>query len=270
MALRALGVPQAFFAEDSSALTQAGTDLLLLLDRGCATAPDPQSVRERFPNAQMLAFHSQTVEDGIEMLLALGARLGIASRARQAAVRLRGMFFDPGEFVNPFDDPTPTVFVLNADDAAVEVAGGAIVQLLERAGCSHPLNPTATDPASDDGAGAGPQQGSRKAGPPRRVAHSDFADAIPQRVIVCPPAGTLERARAASDRLARHVPGWRDLPAVRAGRVALVDGQGWFHTPGFGHAHAFAWLVGWTQGREQLTLAEHTPGPRWETLEQLR
>ena len=41
---------------------------------------------------------------------------------------------------------------------------------------------------------------------------------------------------------------WRDLPAARAGRVALVDGNQWFNRPGPGIVDCFEWLVAWLNG----------------------
>lgn len=51
-------------------------------------------------------------------------------------------------------------------------------------------------------------------------------------VLVCLPCGfDLGRAAAEAARL-RDMPGWGDLPAVRAGRVYAVDGHQYFNRPG--------------------------------------
>ena len=55
-----------------------------------------------------------------------------------------------------------------------------------------------------------------------------------------------------TERLARGAPWWGDLPAVRAGRVAVVDGNEMFNRPGPRLADAFEWLVGWLNDRPEL------------------
>jgi iron complex transport system substrate-binding protein len=60
---------------------------------------------------------------------------------------------------------------------------------------------------------------------------SDLGDANPDIILVAPCGYTVEQTLAE-----RHVlealPGWRELVAVRAGRVAIADGNAFFNRPG--------------------------------------
>src|SRR5262249_58498568 len=53
----------------------------------------------------------------------------------------------------------------------------------------------------------------------------------PEVVALMPCGFGLERAAAEAPRLER-LAGWRDLPAVKAGRVFAVDGSAYFNRPG--------------------------------------
>ncbi len=59
----------------------------------------------------------------------------------------------------------------------------------------------------------------------------DLVDADPDVLFVSPCGFDLERTRAEMPAL-RARPGWSDLRAVRAGRVAIADGVSFFHRPG--------------------------------------
>jgi ABC-type Fe3+-hydroxamate transport system substrate-binding protein len=63
---------------------------------------------------------------------------------------------------------------------------------------------------------------------------------------------TLEQAEAETRKLAETTDWWGDLPAVQAGRVAVVDGNQMFNRPGPRLVDAFEWLVGWLNERGEL------------------
>ena len=48
---------------------------------------------------------------------------------------------------------------------------------------------------------------------------------------------------------------WEDLPAVRAGRVAVVDGNAMLSRPGPRLVDAYEWLVSWLNDRPELAPA---------------
>jgi len=65
----------------------------------------------------------------------------------------------------------------------------------------------------------------------RRLDWAEVAAANPEVIVLSLCGFTLERAGREFEALAQR-PEWRELPAVRAGRVALVDGSAYFSRPG--------------------------------------
>jgi iron complex transport system substrate-binding protein len=64
-----------------------------------------------------------------------------------------------------------------------------------------------------------------------RLTWENLVDADPQVIIVTPCGFDLRRTRAEMGLLVNR-PGWNELRAVRAGRVALADGVQWFNRSG--------------------------------------
>ena len=71
----------------------------------------------------------------------------------------------------------------------------------------------------------------RAGAPSRRVAWAEVAAAAPEVVLLSPCGFALDRAEAEAAAL-DGIDEWRGLPAVREGRVALVDGSAYFSRPG--------------------------------------
>ncbi len=67
--------------------------------------------------------------------------------------------------------------------------------------------------------------------PSPTIAWDDLREADPDAILVIPCGFDLERTRTEANAL-RDLPGWRDLRAVRNGRVALADGHRFFNRPG--------------------------------------
>lgn len=65
----------------------------------------------------------------------------------------------------------------------------------------------------------------------RRITWADVAEAEPEVILLSPCGFAIDRAEAEFAAL-RDRPEWRSLEAVRAGRVALVDGSAYFSRPG--------------------------------------
>ena len=65
-----------------------------------------------------------------------------------------------------------------------------------------------------------------------RIAWDEVLRYAPETVIVMPCGLDLEKSAAAAEALLPELPGWRDLPAVRAGRVYAVDANAYFARPG--------------------------------------
>ncbi|KAG2439569.1 hypothetical protein HXX76_004921 [Chlamydomonas incerta] len=119
-------------------------------------------------------------------------------------------------------------------------------QMIEMAGGLCPINPP------KPGGGAAP---SRETDP------SEVVGADPDLIIISPCGLDLPTTRRETAALQEQA-WWRDLRAVKAGRVALVDGNQHFNRPGPRLVEALEWLVGLLAGRPDLMPADFP----WEWL----
>lgn len=200
---------------------------------------------------EIVSLNPHTLEGVLDDVLTVGRAIGCESAARSAVVDLRGRIFEAESYVNPFFDG-PTVGFLEWTDPLF-VAGHWNVEMIERAGGRHPLNETV--PIPGNGAAVGPQRGERRAGKSIAVPPGVFAATRPEALIIAPCGLKLEdaahEARQLRDR-ARDDGWWDDLPAVRSGRVAIVDGNQMFNRPGPRLVDAYRWLVGWLNDRPAI------------------
>jgi iron complex transport system substrate-binding protein len=226
-------------------------DLILTQDLCSVCSIDLETVREvaagMSPRPRILSLNPQTVEGVLDDALRVGEAVGLGAEGRAAVVGLRERMWRAADYVNPYEDG-PSVAFLEWTDPLF-IGGHWTPQLIERAGGRHPLNPTVAEPGS--GAAAGPQQASRRAGKSVRVTAEALVASTPGAVIVCPCGVGLDAAMEMTRALAREG-WWSELSAVRAGRVAVVDGNQMFNRPGPRLVDAFEWLVGWLQGRPAL------------------
>lgn len=195
----------------------------------------------------VLSLNPGTVEDILDDILRVGEAIGRTDDALATVLRLKDRLFAAQEYVNPYEEG-PVVGFLEWTDPLF-VAGHWTVQLIERAGGRHPLNETIADESA--GAAAGLNQGLRRAGKSLAVPREVFAAVNPRAIIICPCGMDLEAA-AAEARTLGEQDWFRALPAVRAGKVAVVDGSQMFNRPGPRVVEAFEWLVGWLQDRPHL------------------
>lgn len=197
--------------------------------------------------SRVLALAPETIEGVLDDHLAVGRAVGLETEASRAVFELRGRLHAAEAYVNPYTEGPVVGFLEWADP--LFIAGHWTVQLIERAGGRHPLNETVPRPGA--GAAAGMQAGERVAGKSIRVPAAVFAASGPEFLIISPCGLTLDQAVAEARRLARE-PWWGGLPAVRAGRVAVVDGNQMFSRPGPRLIDAFEWLVGWLNERPEI------------------
>lgn len=246
---------------DQARLAELRPDLIFTHDlpqaRAAPHLPPPDALASLPSRPRVITLNARTVEGVLDDLLTTGRETGREAESIRAAVELRERLFRAAEFVNPYADG-PVVGFLERTDP-LYIAGLWTVQLIERAGARHPLNPTTPRPGS--GAAAGPQHAEAIAGRSIRVPPEVFAAAQPEFLIICPLGLDLEHARAAARALAA-APWLADLPAARAGRIALVNGRHMFNRPGPRLADALEWLVSWLHHRPELT----PPDFPWERL----
>ncbi len=206
---------------------------------------------------EVLSLDPHSLDDVLDDILSVGKALNRTAEARDAVVRLNHRLLRAQEFVNPYEEG-PVLGFLEWTDPPF-VAGHWNVQLIERAGATHPLNPTKAH--AQDGAAAGLQQSQRVAGKSIRVSPETFARVSPEALVIAPCGLSLDQARAETAALARQ-PWFASLPAVKRGRVAIVDGNQMFNRPGPRLVDAFEWLVGWLHNRPEL-IPEGFPWEPW-------
>ncbi len=235
------------YAVDEALLRSLEPDVILTQDLCKVCSVDLASVERvattMTPKPRIVSLNPHTVEDILDDHLRIGRETGLEASARRAVVAMRERLFAAGERVNPFVDG-PHVALLEWTDP-LYIGGHWSVQLVERAGGFHMLNPTTVQPGQ--GAGAGPQHGERRAGASIRVPEEVFVASKPEWIVIAPCGFDLAATRRAHGALAEKA-WWRELPAVKAGRVALVDGNQWFNRPGPRVVDAFEWLASWLGG----------------------
>lgn len=239
----ALARGESLYRLDTVALQSLRPDLIVTQDLCEVCSIDLGTVRaaaaEMDPIPDVLSLNPESFEAVLDDVLRVGRAVGREAEAEAALFALRDRFFRASDFVNPYDHH-PSVLFLEWTDPPY--AGGHWTpQLIERAGGEHPLNPTV--PMEGAGAGAGAQWAHRVAGKSIRVTHEQIAGSAPEFVIVCPCGLTLEQAVAETEKLVDEQ-WWKALPAVNAGRVAVVDGNQMFNRPGPRLVDAYAFLVG--------------------------
>lgn len=243
-ALRDPAGPQSLYELDADRLIDLRPDVILTQDLCDVCSIDLATVRQvaqRMPSPPMVVSLNPTTMEGVlDDLMRVAQAIGTEREARATVATLRERLFAAGEFVNPFDDGPVLAFLEWTDP--LYCAGHWTVQLIERAGARHPFNPT--QPKHDAGAAVGPQSGERRAGKSVRVPIEVLIAARPERLVICPCGVDLAGTRLMTEALAQQA-WWHELPAVRTGWVAMVDGNQMFNRPGPRLVDAYEWLVAW-------------------------
>jgi len=247
-----LATGESLYTLDVERLAELRPDVIITQDLCKVCSIDLNTVRgvvaKMSRRPLVVSLNPTTIEAVFDDMLAIGRAIGMEGRAAAVVGGLRERMYRAEEFVTPFA-AAPTVAFLEWTDP-IFAGGHWTPQLIERAGGLHPLNPTAAPQSA--GAAAGPiGQTLRAAGPSIRVPAEVVAAIRPEFVVVCPCGLSLEDAWRET-RLLAEKPWWRELPAVRAGRVAVVDGNQMFNRPGPRLVDAFEWLVGWLNDRPEV------------------
>ena len=246
------GAGLSLYALDADALAALKPDLIITQDMCSVCSIDAETVRRAcaaLPSGpEVLMLNPASVENILDDVTRVARAVGRERDGRRAAVALAHRMDRAMEHVNPYDDGPVCGFMEWTDP--VFCAGHWSVQLIERAGARHPLNPTQPVPGS--GAAVGPQQAQRLAGASIAVEPEDFEASAPEWLVVAPCGLTLDQADRAFSDMRASAPWVEGLPAVRAGRVAIVDGNEMFNRPGPRVVEALEFLVGWLNGRPEL------------------
>lgn len=236
---------------DEDTLRSLAPDVILTQDLCDVCSIDlarvQQVATEMDPAPEIVSLNPETLEAVLDDVLRVGKAVGLESNAERVMVELRGRLFRAQEHVNQFLEGPRVGFMEWTDP--IFIAGHWTVQMIERAGATHPAQPTEIKPGS--GAAVGPMQAERIAPKSKRIPADLFAAHEPEALIIAPCGLTLDQTRDEANKLADQ--DWfRALPAVRAGKVALVDGNQMFNRPGPRLIDAFEWMVGWLNDRPEL------------------
>ncbi|MEO0482603.1 MAG: ABC transporter substrate-binding protein [Planctomycetota bacterium] len=247
---------------DTDALAALEPDVILTQDLCDVCSIDLETVRAAaaaMPSRpRVVSLNAESMEEVLDDILRVGEAVDGQAEASAALVRLRHRLTRAQEYVNAYVEGPSLAFLEWTDP--LFCGGHWTPQLIERAGAQHPLNPTV--PGENAGAASGMQQGERRAGKSVRVPHELLIATQPDAIVVCPCGLTLAQTEDAVRRDLETRAWWHELPAVRSGRVALVDGNQMFNRPGPRLVDAFEWLVGWLQGRPAL-IPEGFPWKPW-------
>jgi iron complex transport system substrate-binding protein len=237
---------------DETALAALRPDLIITQDLCAVCSIDRDSVERACAaipsDPALLALDPGSIEDILDDIVRVGKAIGRERAAMDAIVSLTHRMDRALEHVNPYDDGPVLGFMEWTEP--IYCAGHWSVQIIERAGARHPLNPTRAEHAS--GTGAGLQMAQRRAGASIAIEPDAFVASDPQILVVSPCGLTLEQSRRALSDLRSRAPWFDDLPAVRAGRVAIVDGNQMFNRPGPRVIDALEFMVGFVNDRPEL------------------
>lgn len=244
------------FTIDLERLIELEPDLIVTQDLCDVCAMTPDSVRaiaESIPSKpRVVTLGAMTIEGVFDDLVTLADQLGARDASTQVLSSLRERLWRAQEHVNPYASDAGVVGFLEWTDP-LYVAGHWNVQLIERAGGTHPWNETVAQPQA--GAAAGPQQAERIAGKSIPITNDLFAALDPDQIIIAPCGLPLDRAHEEARSLLKQ--DWfSNLKAVQTNRVAVVDGARTFSNAGPSLVDAFEFLVGFLNHRETLIPAD--------------
>lgn len=253
----ATGAGQSLYTLDEALLESLRPDVILTQDLCEVCSIDVGTVRRvaaRLSGSpRIVSLNPACIEDVFDDVLRVGEAVGLGSEAQRAVVMLRERLYRAADYVTPYAEGPRVAFLEWTDP--LFIGGHWTPQLIERAGGSHPLNPTASS-----GSGHTPTSSSG-AGKSLRVPAEAVGATEPEAIIICPCGVGLEGVRFEAARLAEQ-PWFRATPAWRSGRVALVDGSQMFNRPGPRLVDAYAWLVGWLNDRPEVMPPEFP----WEPM----
>jgi iron complex transport system substrate-binding protein len=197
---------------DESRVREIAPDLILTQDLCQVCAPSGNEVSHLLnilPSKPRILWQTpKTIDEIFACLVELGEATGRAAEAqdfvRQGIARLEAI----AEVTRGLD--RPRVFCMEWMDP-VYCCGHWVPEMVRIAGGTDALGREGTDSI--------------------RVSWQEVLRWAPEVLIVMPCGFDLEKTITHADRLSAYE-GWRDLPAVRAGRVYAVDANAYFARPG--------------------------------------
>jgi iron complex transport system substrate-binding protein len=203
---------ESLYAIDERQLRALSPELILTQDLCQVCAPSGNLVtdvlRTLTPAPNVLWLTPRSLDDILENIQMVGVATGCAERAESMIADLRARLTTVAECVR--NEPRPRVSFIEWVDP-IYCAGHWIPEMIEQAGGADALG--------------------RARGESTRVEWHDIMRWAPEVLIVAPCGFDVKRSLDDARRLTA-LPGWRELPAVRDGRVYPVDANAYFARPG--------------------------------------
>ncbi|MEV7541118.1 cobalamin-binding protein [Streptomyces sp. NPDC089915] len=197
---------------DSEALGALAPDVLLTQDLCdvCAVSYEAVSRAVRVMDAgpRVLSLEPKTLDDVLDCLVTVGDLLGVRERAERRRTALRGRLDEVRRLTR--GRARPRVVAVEWLDP-LWPAGHWVPEQITAAGGE----PLLAEPGEHT----------------RPMTWEAVREARPDVVLLLPCGFPLERTLAEID-LLTALPGWHELPAVRAGEVWVLDGPAYFNRPG--------------------------------------
>ena len=210
---QALKQRTSLYTVDEDALRRAAPDLIVTqeLCEVCAidTAQVTQAVRVLPSRPQVLSLHPHTLEEMFEEIRLVGEATGTQDAAERLLRGCRSRLDRIAALIGE-EARRPRVFCLEWLKPLM-ASGHWVPEMVERAGGIEVLGQAGV--------------------PSRYVEWEQVQVAAPEVLILMPCGFPIERTRRELPELAAR-PGWSVLPAVRGGRVYLVDGPSYFNRAG--------------------------------------
>lgn len=224
---------------DTDALAALRPDVLLTQDlcAACAVSYEKVSTAVRLLDAdtRVLSLEPRTLDDVLECLVTVGDLLGVRERAERSTADLRARLSAVARMTS--GRPRPRVVAVEWLDP-LWPAGHWVPEQITHAG-GEPLL-------------ASPGEHTKA------MTWDDVRAARPDVVLVMPCGFPPERTLRERE-LLTALPGWAELPAVRTGRVWVLDGPAYFNRPGprvVRGAEVLAHVLHGVRAREVVTEAE--------------
>mmetsp|Transcript_41893 Transcript_41893/g.98170 ORF Transcript_41893/g.98170 Transcript_41893/m.98170 type:complete len:403 (-) Transcript_41893:313-1521(-) len=227
----ALKQGDSLYTLDVEKICELHPDVILTQDICAVCAIDLQTVQRvaarMSPAPNVVSLNPDGVSDVLRNIVQVGDAVGMGEEARATVIQLE-------QRISAVDVAIARRVGAKLNVAFIEwpdplyVGGHWTPQLIVRAGGNHPLNPP---PACGGGASKS-----------FAVSHQRLAETDPDLIIFCPCGLDLVASRREAERV-QCMEWWQSLRAVKAGRVALVDGDAMFNRPGPRLVDAFEWLA---------------------------
>jgi len=206
---------QALYSLDFEALQELKPDLLVtqaLCDVCAVAAPEVSAAARSLPSSpRVLNLEPMSLDDVMQTLRFVGEATG---RAREARTVVDGL--------------TARVEAVAERTAAIPAGqrpGVAFLEWLDPLFSGGHWNPALVRTAG------GVDLLGNEGQPSRTIAWDELLSARPEVIFIACCGFSVERTLEDMPLLEAQ-PGWRDLPAVRRGRVYIIDGQAYFSRPG--------------------------------------